>query len=190
MVGRALELKGHVGGQAVDVTAHSSSDWLEPILYAPAVPGIIVALIGLWISHALTRRRERRKEILELCDFVKGKAEAAVDASTEAWLNAPGEHRLHKVEAAKHRIQSLGISVTNLKNRSRKGYWHSIVCLFKERPLAINVSSNVASLRRIVTDDPFEDPNRAPDKARATLVSVVATELIARVDEQFAELYG
>ena len=52
-------------------------NWTEVSIYTPVLPGVLVALAGLWISHWLTKKRERRKEIFELCALLKERVREA-----------------------------------------------------------------------------------------------------------------
>lgn len=169
----------------VNVTlAQPARGWTSPEIYAPAVPGVLVALAGLLIAHRLTQARERRKEVHELCIALKKSAADANEAIVKAWLAGVGASRLLDVEDAKRRIQSLGIAATDLKSRTgrlRFPYW---------RRSELDVTAEVSRLRTAATRDPFEDPERAADPSQLREVSQAVGELSIRIDRRFADLFG
>jgi hypothetical protein len=77
-----------VGGQAITLKiTPPESSLLNPAFYAPALPGVAVAVLGLWLGHVLARSKDRRKEIADLCDKLKLAAAQPSDAAMEAWLD-------------------------------------------------------------------------------------------------------
>jgi hypothetical protein len=159
-------------------------------LYAPAIPGVIVALLGLWIAHWLTARRDRRKEVLELCENVKAAVLEAETAGIGAWLSAPGADRTKTVREAKSKLQNLGIMATDLNRRTSTGVV-GVVCGFLfDRILSINVVREVARLRDAVTDDPFEEPDRPLSEEQINDIRAAANEIVGRINLQFNELYN
>ena len=166
-----------------------AQDWNDFGTYAPAIPGIIVALLGLWIAHRLSVRRDRRKEILELCEDVKSAVGEAEQASARAWLTARGPERLPAVHDAKSKLQMLGIMATDLHRRTMRGSLGSLKCLFTDSPMSINVIGEIAQLRDIATADPFEDPRRSLNRRPIDDIAAVAAEIHARINYQFQSLY-
>jgi hypothetical protein len=101
--------------------------------YAPAIPGVVVALFVLFVSNFISGRRERRKELLSLCDNIEELIDAAVEAVSDAWVSQK-EDRVSKVAVAKRKLQMLGSNITELSRRSGRtvaGFqlFKSIECL-------------------------------------------------------------
>lgn len=167
-----------------------SHEWTDPGLYAPAIPGVIVALLGLWIAHWLTTRRDRRKEVLELCENVKAAALEAENACAAAWLSEIGPDRAKFVHDAKSKLQNLGIMATDLNRRTSRGLLAAILCSVFDRVMGINVINEMARFRDIATSDPFEEPTRPPNNSdKINDIRAAVTEILARVNLQFHDLY-
>ena len=62
--------------------------WTDLAVYAPTFPGLVVAILGLWIAHRLTVARDRRKQILELSEDAKDAVQEAEAACVSAWLSS------------------------------------------------------------------------------------------------------
>lgn len=164
-------------------------EWTEPGVYAPAIPGIVVALLGLWIAHKLSVRRDRRKEILELCEGVKGAVGEAEKACTLAWLAPAGPDRLSAIHESKSKLQMLGIMATDLHRRTTRGFVFRVFNLFADIVMSVNVIGEVARFRDMATSDPFEDPDRPSDDSHISDIAAMAAEIHARVNQQFNSLY-
>jgi hypothetical protein len=142
--------------------AEQKSLW-DMNLYAPAIPGVLVALAALWIAHWLAGSRERKKGLAELCDALEALAEEAVKASNDGWTLRAGQKREQAVHMTRWRLQKVGAAATRLLNQS-SGPMSS----------GINVITEAAHFRDALTADPFLDPRRRPDpaKVRANLVAL------------------
>ena len=139
-------------------------------IYAPAVPGVLVALAGLLIAHWLTTRRDRRKEVADLCAEIKKAADEAATAAMSAWLLISGDERRAAIHDVKRRIQNLGIASTYIAGRT-KG--------------RINLSSNVAAFRKAATRDPFEDPEREGTEGQHGPIMADLAKFMGAVDAGF-----
>lgn len=71
-----------------------------------------------------------------------------------------------------------------------QGWFTHIHHLFSSCTLAVNVIHDVSRLRNLTTNDPFEDPQRPADPVKAGEISAFSSEIRARIDLQFHELYG
>src|SRR6266536_1320366 len=125
--------------------------WTDFAVYAPTIPGLVVAVLGLWVAHKFAAARDRRKEILELKELTKETLVQAEEACTTAWLAAAGAERPLALLEAKSKLQTLGTTATDLKRRTRQGWQTHIRHLFTDCPLAVDVVNDVARLRNLVT---------------------------------------
>ena len=140
------------------------------------------------LSHALSRRRERRKEILDLCGNLKALADEAVEAANEAWLCEGEKDRLLKIHETKGRIQTIGIAATTLRRRStgRLAGLRELI----GRKQSIDVREQVALLRRAATQDPFEEPDRKPDATKLGDIALARSKIHYGLDSAFNDVFG
>jgi hypothetical protein len=186
---KAYNVQGTIGEQQIVLKVEPpSTGMFSPSLYAPALPGVLVALFGLYVGHVLARSRDRRKEISDLCDSLKAVCDDAADAAVEAWLLESGPDRDLKIQQTKRKLQSVGIAATTLKRRAESTPWR-LMRLLGQPTRTIDVLSNVAHLRRTATSDPFEDPSRKSDAGRAGAVTSAAAGLESAIDYGFTGLY-
>jgi hypothetical protein len=172
---------------SLDVAAPPAKGFFDLSVYAPAAPGVIVALAGLYIAHHLTRSRERAKAIGDVCEKLKELTDSAVQSAVDAWEAPPGADRLAKVRTAKRLIQKVGTSATALRNRSgRRGKWNSRFCKQSE----IDILQLVSDLRRAATADPFEDPERDADSSRSNNILSAGTIIQTAIDRQYHDKFG
>ncbi|WP_166295354.1 hypothetical protein [Bradyrhizobium sp. 2S1] len=82
--------------------------WTDLAVYAPTLPGLVVALFGLWVAHKFAAMRDRRKEILELRESTKDALMEAEEACVAAWITPQGADRQAAVLDAKSKLQTLG----------------------------------------------------------------------------------
>ncbi len=164
-------------------------DWTDAAIYAPAIPGVLVALLGLWIAHWLASKRDRRKEVLELCVSVKDTLIDAQEACTRAWLCAPGPERAALVADAKSKLQMLGTAATDLRRRTDQGKFAAFRHVIFDTPGSIDVIIEVAKLRDIATNDPFEDPQRPADEISIAKISGAASEISNKINTLFARFH-
>lgn len=149
----------------------------DPLLYAPAIPGVLVALIGLVAAHWLSGRRDRRKELSDLCAHLKEVAEEAATVAMKAWEVGAGDDRLEAIRDTKRKLSILGTAATHLSKRTpgRK---------------SIDLTTEVARLRRAATNDPFEDPNRASSDQQTGAIMAALGEILGQTDEKFLAYSG
>jgi len=164
-------------------------NWTDVSVYAPTFPGLAVAILGLWIAHRFTVARDRRKEILELCEDTKAALIEAESACTKAWLSSQAE-RAASVAEAKSKLQALGITATDLRRRTGKGVLRRLKYLVVDCLMAVDVVNDVGGLRDIATNDPFDSTTRQPDGARIADISAKVSEIQAKVNMQVHELFG
>jgi hypothetical protein len=145
-------------------------------LYAPAIPGVVVALVGLLIAHWLSVQRDRRKELREICNELKTEADDAAKSALTAWRLGPVQERIEAVHDTKRKLQAVGILATTLARRT-------------SRRSCIDVTQQVAELRRAATVDPFEDPVRSADDRQAGAIMVTLADLLNRVEVGFNTIY-
>lgn len=167
--------------------------------YAPAIPGVVVALLGLFASHKLSQWRDRDKAVIDLANDLKQTAEDAAAIAVDAWLDSNPGTRLIKVHNAKHKIQALGIGATNLALRSEQ---HGRLVFndlnWKERlgkrsffaRRRVHVLKEVSSFRRAADADPFEDPTRGADSSRITKITKSLGNLTSKIDRSLTEYGG
>ncbi|MCA1510250.1 hypothetical protein [Bradyrhizobium sp. NBAIM01] len=163
--------------------------WTDLALYAPTLPGVVVAVLGLWVAHRFAQIRDRRKEVLELKELAKSSLVEATEACTAAWLDAADDDRPAKLMAAKRKLQTFGITATDLKRKTKQGVATHLRHLFFDCPLAIDIVNDVGRLRNLATNDPFDDLEREPDRDKAEDISALTTEILARIDLLFHQLY-
>lgn len=186
----SIEAEGILGRQPITLKVDLPPQSLfNPAIYAPAIPGVLVAAVGLWIAHRFTRSRDRRKEISDLCSDFSKAIDSAAEAAVAAWLEEDATKRPAKVSEAKRKIQAAGIVATNLKRRSAYSRFSSFRTLLGG-PRDIDVVAHVSNLRRATTADPFEDPSRSPDSDRAEAAATESLTARAAADLGFARLFG
>ena len=164
-------------------------NWTDVSVYAPTFPGLAVAILGLWIAHRFTVARDRRKEILELCEDTKVALKEAESACTKAWLSSQTE-RAAAVAEAKSKLQALGITATDLRRRTGKGVFRRLKYLIVDCLIAVDVVNDVGRLRDITTNDPFDSSTREADSGPVSDISAKVSEIQAKVDMQVHELFG
>lgn len=165
-------------------------------VYAPAIPGIIVALFGLWAAHFLAQRRDRKKAISDLCEALKKMVGDASTAAIDAWLEPNADERASGIASTKRLLQSVGITATTLKRRTEARRSWAIASPKSLWPLklverrSINLIGDVAKFRRVAMGDPFEDPKRTADPTRSDAINAAASALIANADRALFDYQG
>jgi hypothetical protein len=173
----ASKISGSLGGQEIVLQWEAGhQDWQDFAIYAPAIPGVVVALLGLWISHRLTIAREQRKQLLDFCEQLKDQIDAAVHACTEAWLSDKGLERQRKVKDSKRLLQRAGTSATTIKKRTSNR-------LVFRSSRTVDFLQEISELRRVATRDPFEDPFRAADGSHIDDINTAATAIYNKIDD-------
>lgn len=191
-------LSGTIGDSSVSLKlAPPKSSMLDMSVYAPAIPGVLVALVGVWLTSRLAQRRERRKEVLELCDKFEVKVDEALTAVDAAWHSQIGYNRDIETKKTKRLLQDVGRLATSIRKHSACGRLREFLCFigFSKRITEINVISSVSSLKRAIFTEDFEEPNRSPptrsfDDSDQYSESVLAAagELLGRLGEQRLKL--
>ncbi|UYO51671.1 hypothetical protein [Rhodopseudomonas palustris] len=152
--------------------APSAKGLTDPLVYAPAIPGVLVALVGLLVAHWLSGHRDRRKELSDLCSDLKKVAEEAASLAMKAWELGPGNDRLEAIRDTKRKLSILGTAATHLSKRTpgRK---------------SIDLNSEVARLRKAATNDPFEDPQRHACSEQTGAIMLALADILSQTDEKF-----
>ena len=188
-----------VPAPSVNVQVHvpeKKSSLLDAAVYAPALPGIMVALFGLWAAHELAQRRDRKKAIGDLCESLK---KIVIDASTvaiEVWLEPKASKRASGIASTKRLLQSAGITATTLKRRTEARRTWARASPMRLYPFkifgrrSIDLVRPVYNLRQAVMADPFEDPNRGADAAQANTVNSAVSSLFAMIDRDLFDYHG
>jgi hypothetical protein len=172
------------------------SSLLDAAVYAPAMPGILVALFGLWAAHALAQRRDRKKSISDLCEALKKMVGVASSSAIDAWLEPVAADRVSGVASTKRLLQSAGITATTIKRRTDARRSWGIANKVSIRPFSvlerrsIDLISHVARLRQIAMQDPFEDPSRGADSSKVNSINAAASSLISSADRALFDYQG
>jgi hypothetical protein len=165
-------------------------------VYLPALPGMLVALFGLWAAHALAQRRDRKKAIADLCEALKKITAEASAAAIDAWIEPDPKKRASGVASTKRLLQSAGITATTLKRRTHARWSWGIAASLSLFPLrilerrSINLIRSVSALRQAAMADPFEDPSRGADMSRADAINAAVSSLIASTDRALFDYQG
>ncbi|WP_145169736.1 MULTISPECIES: hypothetical protein [unclassified Sphingobium] len=165
-------------------------------VYLPALPGMLVALFGLWAAHALAQRRDRKKAIADLCEALKKIAAEASAAAIDAWIESDPAKRASGVASTKRLLQSAGITATTLKRRTNARWSWGLSAPLSFYPLriferrSINLLRPVSALRQAAMADPFEDPSRGTDISRADAINAAVSSLIASTDRALFDYQG
>ncbi|MET1110187.1 MAG: hypothetical protein ABWX67_01525 [Allosphingosinicella sp.] len=136
---------------------------------------MFVAVLGLWIAHWLTLRRERRKEAGTLCDELTELAEGAVSAALVGWDAAAGPDRVGATYKAKWEAQKVGLAATRL-HRQTSGPMST----------GIDVTKHAAIFRTALFDDPtdeFLDANRAANGSKSPALHGALAGFVGKVNE-------
>lgn len=155
------------------------SGWL------PAVPTVLAGLFGIWAVHQLTKGREREKAVFELYKSVGDHVNGAKAAAVAAWSARKGPERRRAIAETKWRIQQVGGTLNRLRLLSARRRFRWTVAFYAIRP--IGVEAAMIQFRRMLTDDPFEDPERGPRKSKAEEIEQSAGDLLTALDAAFAE---
>lgn len=158
---------------------------LSPTLYAPALPGIAVAIIGLFVAHYLSRVRERRKEIRDVCDRLKTQAEKCVEVSASAWAEADNTKRATMVAETKRRLKILGITASHLRQSTRASWMNPM----RVWSLELDVRHLVIRLRQACTKDPFDDPSRQSTSVPWDDLESALSDLELGTDDAFRQRF-
>jgi len=179
----------------VNVPEKKNTVW-DAGVYAPAIPGIIVAIFGLWAAHELAQRRDRRKSIGDLCESLKKIVGDASSAAIDAWLEPNASERAAGIASTKRLLQSAGITATTIKRRTQarqtwawaraRTRWS---VKFLERR-SIDLIADVSRIRQVAMDDPFEDPERVADMTRADAINAATSTLISAADRALFDYQG
>jgi hypothetical protein len=164
-------------------------NWTDLAIYAPTFPGLLVAILGLWIAHRFTVARDRRKEILQLCEDTTSALMEAEAACVAAWLSST-EERANTIAITKSKLQAAGITATDLRRRTQKGLLRTLKHLFVDCAIAVDVVNDIGQLRDIATSDPFESTTRQPDDSQIGSITAKVAEIQAMIDLQVHELFG
>lgn len=148
-------------------------DLLDFSIYAPTIPGVLVALVGLIIAHQLSLARDRRKELRDLCTELKKLADDAATSAMATWQMPKSDDRQKAVNETKRMLQAVGIAATHLNRRQK----------------SIDLASQVYELRRAATTDPFEDPDREAAAHQIGPIMAVLAELIHSIETGYSKVY-
>ncbi|WP_342249356.1 hypothetical protein [Sphingomonas sp. OTU376] len=134
-----------------------------------------MALLGFWLAHALTVKRERRKEAGEICEQIEELAEKALESALAGWGAAIGAERTSATYRAKWDAQKLGLAVTRLHNKTSDAF-HT----------GINLIEAAATFRTALFDDPTEDffdSSRASIGGKEAALHGAMSTFIARANQ-------
>jgi hypothetical protein len=93
-----VEARGVLGNQALVLQlALPKPDPYSFSLFLPTLPGLVVALFGLWVAHRFTRSRDRRKEISDICASLNEAIDDVADVAISAWLETKEAERIKKI---------------------------------------------------------------------------------------------
>ncbi|WP_454655026.1 hypothetical protein [Bosea beijingensis] len=180
-------VNGKIGDQGVSLSVQMpKQNFANPAIYYPAIPGIAVALIGLWVGHVLTERRERRSEVSKLCEALKTAAEKATEVATQVWLANHSSERDLKIADAKRKFHMVGIAATGLKKIPAYG---RIKWPGARKPISVDVVGAAGAFRRASISDPFEDPQRIASKDSAADAAEALGIFMVEIDKQFAAAF-
>lgn len=157
------------------------SDWI------PAAPSVAVALFAIWAVHKLTRVREREKSVFELYRSLGEHAAATATAAAAAWATPNGPERRRAVAETKWRLQQLGGLAERLRalsRRKRKGRWWFP---WPRKVTEISLRAEMFALRRDLTSDPFEEPDRKADKDQAETIEQAMGTFLTAADQHLAD---
>ena len=186
-----INVPGPPGAQPYVIQlTNQSHGWTEPSIYAPALQGVMVALVGLWIAHRLAWRRERRTEILQHKKALQDLLSEVETICAAAWLAEPGPDRIANIKLAKARLQDAGVKATDLNRKTKQGIAGALRSTFADRPMSINVIYEIAQLRDVATGDPFEEPMRPIDDSHIDDISAIIREINAKTYQDFFALFG
>jgi hypothetical protein len=187
-----IVLRPSINVQPTPVTIQVPSTPVSQPLFAAYAPtlAVLIALCGFYIVHKLTQQREREKQLHDLCEALKALAGGASKAAITAWLAEPAPGRGELVHEAKRQVQAVGIAATYLGHRSLKD---ARLLPWKERlrqkrwlgRAKIDLAKEVVMLRKAVTADPFDDPNRASDPSAVNRIQLALARLTSSIDSQF-----
>jgi len=148
--------------------------WLDLAPTIVPAASLIVALIGLWVAHWLTVRRQRRDERFRLCQAARDLLNEIGEAASEVWRkpgNDPGVQAVAYELVGK--LGRLGRNLEMLRGRDRR----------------FDFGQQLIAFRRAVTAD-LEDTSRMPDPGRAGDVLATAGDLEDAIDRTFRKLHG
>lgn len=165
----------------IDVVATTKPSDITSLLI-PTVPGVIVALLGLFVGHLLTRSRERREEVRDLCHSIKNEAAEAAEAAVKAWHATDPSLRKIAVADTKRKVHIIGTRLTDLKRLTSGRSWAS------REPARINVSAELVKFRRACTND-LTDIYDAAVVPPSGPIEISLADLTGEIDRQFRARY-
>lgn len=137
------------------------------------LPAAIVAVVGYWIVHSLSKLRQRRDETFKLCQAARDLTAEAAQAALKVWdLPANSKKRSSEFELALQKFGRLGRYLGMLRERDKK----------------LDVSANLLAFRRRATTD-IEDAGAITDQLRAEIL-LAADQLEEAIDKAFLKKYG
>lgn len=120
-------------------------------------------MLGFYVVHSLSRRRDNEKAIADAFDRMVERADAIEKVVMKGWSARAEKNRESAVADALWELQRLGAAANLMNKRSKRLAWKSV---HRE----IDLNPEMAAFRDALTGGDFEDTQRA---ARPSEVSAV-----------------
>jgi len=134
-----------------------------------ALPGIVTALLGFFIIHVLSVRRQRRDEQFKMVQATQALIIAAATEAEEAWQVRRGREAIGPLLI--QRVARIGRAIQQLRKRDPK----------------LDVDACMTAFRQAVTLD-YE--SGSPSPSRRAEIAITAAALEERVMSCFLKRFG
>ena len=148
-------------------TAHTQQEVPFYKAWIPTAPTVIFSLVAVYAVHRLTKLRDREKLIDEFHTKIESTADSVVDAAYMAWSLPKGDKRKLQIALVKSRMQKLGSLVNRLELISVRRRFRWAIRWPVVPDVTIKMGQEMLTLRQEITSDPFEEPERNADTAKA-----------------------
>jgi hypothetical protein len=159
------------------------------------VPGVVVAIVGFWVVHHLSRRRDREKRVIDMGQEIQKQALEAASAAISGWTKAKGPTRKLAVSDATQKFSALGNAVTRLqltvpsisRRHTISESWRlkELSTLFQ--PTRVDLSAELLAFRKVALGDPFDDPVRSPRHDVAADIHIELNAFCFALDKSLAD---
>lgn len=129
--------------------------WVEPRDVLTGL-GLILALLGIYIAHSLSRSREKEKAVFDTYRGLGKELDSLKEAATKRWNYLDRATFDLAVAETRWRLQLIGASMELLRRLSKRRV--SRLGVPPWRHVEIVSTAAVKELRDSITADPFDDP--------------------------------
>ena len=168
---------------AVIQCERSNSETFDFGILWPNLAGPAVALFAIFAVHFLTRRRDKEKTALEIHKIIHDAVTDCKDTFLKAWESTSKKTRLESVQDSNWRLQQIGSHLERLRKitvRRNIRLVYLIIPVIKKE--SVSLTRQMAELRETLTQDPFSDPSRKPDRTKRSTIEQALGDFLVQLD--------